>query len=104
VADLNFTEYERTLAGKNAAINIGTDIAMLGLGSAGSAVSTTVIKTILAAISAGVAGTRVSIESGAAARATRGNICSFSESSMVLESDLVEIVEPDCVDDQIPAG
>lgn len=60
--DLRFTEFEKALTKDMAAINVGTDWAVIGLGAAGALVGSTTTKSILAAISGGLTGAKGAID------------------------------------------
>ncbi len=60
--DLRYTAFEQALTRDMAAINVGTDWAVIGLSAAGAIVGSATTKSILAAISGGLTGAKGSID------------------------------------------
>lgn len=60
--DLHYDTFRRALAGQNVALNLGTDLAVLGLNATGTLVPAASTKAILAAISGGLVGAKGTID------------------------------------------
>jgi hypothetical protein len=59
--DVNYTKFEGELSLSRASFETSSDLAVLGLGAAGSLINVTSTQALLAAISGGISGARVSI-------------------------------------------
>ena len=92
--NVNYTKFEGELSISRASFETGTDLAVLGLGAAGSLISVTSTQALLAAISGGISGARISINKNFFYEQSTTGLVSTMRASRKKKLDNIRKAEP----------